>query len=76
MSSSIGPKIELQGEKEYRKALTDINKEMKVLTSEMKVTSAQFDGNANSMEHLRKKERYPQQRIRRADKKVKTAGCS
>ena len=53
--STIGPKIVLEGEKEYRKAIYDINREQRVLTSEMRKVSAEFDGNANSIGALNKK---------------------
>ena len=53
--STIGPKIILEGEKEYRKAIADVNSSMRVLKSELKAVSAEFDGNANSVEALRKK---------------------
>lgn len=72
MSESIGPKIELQGEKEYRNALSSINKEMKVLTSEMKATSAEFDGNANSIEALRKKNDILNREYDEQVKKIRT----
>lgn len=52
---NIGPKIVLEGEKQYRQAIRDINKDMRVLSSELKSTSAEFDGNANSIDALRKK---------------------
>lgn len=53
--STIGPKIILEGEKEYRKAVSDVNSAMRVLKSEMRAVTAEFDGNANSIEALRKK---------------------
>ena len=52
---SIGAKIVLEGEKEYRKAISDINREQRVLSSEMRKVSAEFDGNANSVDALTKK---------------------
>ena len=52
---SIGTKIILEGEKEYRKAISDVNGSMRVLKSELKAVSAEFDGSANSVDALRKK---------------------
>ena len=49
---SIKTKLELDGEKEYKQALTEINSGLKVLNSEMKLTSAQFGDNADSVEAL------------------------
>ena len=44
--NAIGPKIVIEGETEFRRSITDINKTMSVLDSEMRKVSAQFDGNA------------------------------
>lgn len=52
---NISTKIQLDGEKEYKRALSEINSGMRVLKSEMEKTSAQFSDNANSMEALTKK---------------------
>lgn len=71
MSNNIGPKIVLEGEKEYRKAINDVNREMKVLSSEMKAVSAEFDGNANSIEALRKKNDILNREYDEQEKKVK-----
>lgn len=53
---NIGAVISLDGEKEYRQAISDINKAQAVLRSEMKLASAQFEENANSTEALQKKQ--------------------
>ena len=42
MSSDFGLKIGLEGEKEFRTALKDINQQMKLLGSEMKLVQSQF----------------------------------
>lgn len=49
---TIKTKIALDGEKEYKNALSEINNSMKVLNSEMKLTSERFDDNAGSIESL------------------------
>ena len=43
MADNFGLKIGLEGEKEFKKALADINQSFKVLGSEMKVVQSQFD---------------------------------
>jgi hypothetical protein len=53
--ANIGPKIVLEGEKEYRQAITGVNKSMSVLKSELHAVAAEFDGNANSIDALRAK---------------------
>mgnify|MGYP001054282141 CR=1 FL=1 len=52
MADSFGLKIGLEGEKEFKKALSEINQSFKVLGSEMKVVSSQFDKNDNSVQAL------------------------
>ena len=42
-SKSFGGTIKLQGESEYRRALTSITENLKVLSSEMKVVTSQYD---------------------------------
>ena len=52
MADPFGLKIGLEGEKEFKKSIADINQEFKVLGSEMKLVTAQFDKNDNSIEAL------------------------
>ena len=56
MAYDIGPKIGIEGEAEYKKAITSINKDLSVLGSEMKKVTAQFSGNADSMQALTAKQ--------------------
>lgn len=50
--SSFGLRIGLEGEREFKRAITDINREMRVLGSEMKLVASQFDKNNQSAEVL------------------------
>ena len=50
--SSFGLKIGLEGEREFKRAITDINREMRVLGSEMKLVASQFGKNATSADAL------------------------
>ena len=52
MADNFGLKIGLEGEKEFKKALADINQSFKVLGSEMKLATSQFDKNDKSVEAL------------------------
>jgi len=52
MADDFGLKIGLEGEKEFKKALSDINQSFKVLGSEMKLVSSQFDKNDSSVQAL------------------------
>ena len=44
--------IELNGEKEFRDAVGEIDKSLKVLRSEMRLVAVQFDDNADSLDAL------------------------
>lgn len=48
----IGLKLGIEGEKEFKKSLAEINQSFKVLCSEMKLVSSQFDKNDNSVQAL------------------------
>ena len=50
--SDFGVRIGVEGEKEFKNALRDINRSFKVLGSEMELVSAQFDKNDKSVEAL------------------------
>ena len=52
MASSFGGTIKLQGESEYKKALREITDNLKVLNSEMKVVTSQYDRNDKSASNL------------------------
>lgn len=52
MADSFGLKLGIEGEKEFKKALAEINQNFKVLGSEMKLVSSQFDKNDNSVQAL------------------------
>lgn len=52
MSENFGLKIGLEGEKEFKKSLAEINNSFKVLGSEMKLVDSQFDKNDKSTEAL------------------------
>ena len=45
MADSFGLKLGIEGEKEFKKSLAEINQSFKVLGSEMKLVSSQFDKN-------------------------------
>ena len=52
MSDGFGLKIGVEGEREFKKSLSEINQTFKVLGSEMKLVQSQFDKNDNSVEAL------------------------
>lgn len=54
-AKKIGAIITLDGEKEYRSAVTNCNKTLSMLKSEMGLVKAQCEGQENSLESLQKK---------------------
>lgn len=54
MATNIGPKLGIDGEKEFRDALYNINQQLKTLGSEMKAVTSEFEDNADSQESLAK----------------------
>lgn len=50
--SSFGLKIGLEGEREFKRAITEINRQMRVLGSEMKLAASQFAKNETSAASL------------------------
>ena len=52
MADNFGLKIGVEGEKEFKKALSDINSSFKVLGSEMKLCESQFDKQDKSVAAL------------------------
>lgn len=52
MADNFGLKIGVEGEKEFKNALRDINQSFKVLGSEMKLVESQLDKNDKSVESI------------------------
>lgn len=53
--AKIGAVIALDGEKEFKQAVTGVNKELTNLKSQSSLVKEQFDGQANTLEALKKK---------------------
>lgn len=69
---TIKTKIAMEGEKEYKAALAEINSGLKVLSSEMKLTAAQFEENADGMEALTAKGDILERQILSQKEKIET----
>ena len=70
MSNTIGARIVLEGEKEYRQALKEITANQKELRSEMKLCSSEFDGQQNSLVALTRKHEILEKQIETQGRKV------
>ena len=70
MADDFGLKIGLEGEKEFKKALTEINQSFKVLGSEIKLVESQFSKNDSSAEALAARHRVLTDQVEAQRKKV------
>lgn len=72
MSENFGLKIGLEGEKEFKKSLAEINNSFKVLGSEMKLVDSQFDKNDKSTEALTARSEVLNKEIDQQKQKIET----
>lgn len=69
---AIKTRVSIEGEKEYKAALTEINSGLRVLNSEMKLTSTQFAENADGMDALTAKSDILERQILSQKEKIET----
>ncbi len=67
----LGLRLELDGEKEFKEAMSQLNAGSKTLAAEMKLLQAEYKGNADSMEYLTAKGDLLQRQL--DQQKAKTA---
>ena len=72
MADNFGLKIGVEGEREFKKALSDINQSFKVLGSEMKLVSSQFDKNDKSVQALASRNQVLNKEIETQKQKIET----
>ena len=70
-SKSFGGSVKLTGESEYQKALRGISDNLKVLNSEMRVVTSQYDKNDNSAEKLKATSEVLNKKIEEQENKIK-----
>ena len=70
MAVDIGPKIGIDSEAEFRKALKDINQQLKTLGSEMNAVTSAFGDNADSEDALTAKSSVLTKQIETQQKKI------
>ena len=70
--SDIGIKIGVEGEKEFKKSLREINDSFKVLGSEMTLATSKFDKQEKSIESLTSKNKVLEKQIDEQKNKIKT----
>lgn len=67
----IGTRVKLDGEKEYRQAISKLNENLKTLASEMKLASEAYAENADGIDGLAAKGEILQKQISAQQEKVK-----
>ena len=67
----LGARVELDGEKEYKQAISQLNQENKVLASEMKKLQAEYKGNTESTKYLTEAGELLEKRLQQQHEKVK-----
>ena len=72
MSENFGLKIGLEGEREFKKSLAEINNSFRVLGSEMKLVDSQFDKNDKSAEALTARNQVLNKEIEQQKQKIET----
>ena len=70
MAVNIGPKIGIEGEKEYRKQINDLITQQKTFSAEMKDLESSFDETTSAMEKNRKKGELLEKQIANQEKQV------
>ena len=73
MAVNIGPKIGIDGESEYRKQISAIAKETKLLNSEMKALSTSFDSNGKSLKQNAEQHKILSEQIKNQEARVEAA---
>ena len=68
----VGLKIEVDGEKEYKQAINELNKGNQVLASELRKVSEQYKGNEDSIEALNVRGDVLRRQLQQQEDKVKT----
>lgn len=72
MATPAGIKLVVEGERQFKKTITDINYDLKVLTSEMRIVESQFGKNATSTEAMAAKNRILNRQIDAQNRKLKS----
>lgn len=67
---TIGTDIKLTGEKEFNDGMKAINSNLKTLRTDMAATSAEFDGNANSVSALTAKQKILKESVEQQKVKI------
>ena len=70
MAVNIGPRIGIDGEKEYRKSINDIIQQQKTLKSEMNATASSWDKNTSAMKRAKDQQEILTKQVEVQEKRV------
>lgn len=70
MPVNIGPKIGIDGEKEFRQNLNSISQQLKTLGTEMKAVTSAFDANDKSQENLANQSKVLTEQLSLQEKRI------
>lgn len=70
MAVNIGPKIGIEGEKEYRKQVNELITQQKTFSAQMRELESSFDDSTSAMEKNRKKSELLEKQIANQEKEV------
>lgn len=68
---TITTRLELDGEKEFKREMSEVNSHLKTLKTEMQKVEAEFQGQANTMDALTAKEKILREEIDQQEEKVR-----
>ena len=72
MADNFGVKIGIEGEKEFKKGLREINQNFRLLGSEMKLVSSEFGKNEKSIQSITARNKQLNKEIEAQKDKVST----
>lgn len=72
MATTIGAKVELQGEREFRRAVSEINAGLRVTASQLTLVTARYSDNANSVKALTERNSVLERAIEQQRAKIET----
>lgn len=67
----ISTKLSVEGEAEFNKQMGDVNSHLKTLKSEMSVVTAEFKGQANTLEALTAKDKILREQLEQQEEKMR-----
>ena len=71
MAYDIGPRIGIDGEQEFRKAIQNVNQQVRTLSSEMEVMASRFENSDDAEQELRRQTELLNKQIEAQEEKIR-----